>query len=274
MINTARIPGTIEKKLIPNSALAINPMGNVSPRYQFIDTNKAISQIEAMGYQLHSATEARVTKQEKRGYQKHLLRFRLPQEESNQELFKRNGEFPEIVVVNSHDGASAMRIMAGFFRLACANGLISGSITDEIRLRHVIKHGVDPAKELEDALRIVAGKAQALTVVADTWKRIQLSDRDKSFLVSAAIEARSIGTKYQGERLKVDSTLLLKPKRQEDKGTDLWSVFNVIQEKIIKAPLEVLTEDGEKYTLRTPKALDRVVAINKALWQSAESVAA
>lgn len=274
MENVKHLNEVTSKNKLPLSALATNAMAHVSSRYQFLDTAAAIRNIESMGYVLHSASQARVTKQEKQGYQKHLLRFRLPQDVNNQEVFKRQGEFPEVVIVNSHDGASAMRIMAGYFRLVCANGLISGSITDELRIRHVIRHGIDPAKELEDSLRIVAGKAQQLSLVAANWKQVELSDNAVKFLVNATVEARTIGTKYQGESLKVNTIELLRPKRSEDTGSDLWTVFNVLQEKAIKAPLEVTLDDGDKVTLRTTKSLDRIVSINKALWQAAESVAA
>jgi hypothetical protein len=35
------------------------------------------------------------------------------------------------------------------------------------------------------------------------------------------------------EHIKIDLNELLKPTRVEDKGSDLWSVFNVVQEKIV-----------------------------------------
>ena len=36
------------------------------------------------------------------------------------------------------------------------------------------------------------------------------------------------------KRIKIDFKDLLTPTRDEDKGKDLWSVFNVVQEKIIE----------------------------------------
>ena len=36
------------------------------------------------------------------------------------------------------------------------------------------------------------------------------------------------------KRIKVDINEILKPVRKEDAGKDLWSIFNVVQEKVIE----------------------------------------
>lgn len=264
----------VKPVVMPRSATAENAMAGLTQRYQFISTADTVKSIESLGYVLHSVSEAKANKEEKKGYQKHLLRFRLPSDLDNAAIFKSREGFPEIVVVNSHDGTSAMRIMAGYFRLACANGLISGSITDEMRIRHVTRINVDPKKELEESLKIVADRAKQLSFVAASWQQKTLDDNQVRYLVNAAVSARIIGTKYQGENVAVNTTALLNPKREADRGSDLWTVFNVLQEKAIKQPLEVRLDDGEMKTLRTTRSLDRIVAINKALWQAAENVAA
>lgn len=259
---------------VPRSALAIGAMPHVTERYQFISTADTIAQIEAMGYQLRSATEAKVRKEERKGFQKHLLRFRLPDNQTDMELFKNQQEFPEIVIINSHDGAHSMRIMAGFFRMACANGLISGSISDEMKIRHVVKLNHDPKKELEETLRIVAGKAKNLSNVVANWKRIKLSEDQRDVLVMATLQARLAGTKHEGHMIQAPEEALLRPVRQSDTGNDLWTTFNILQEKAIKSPIQIKLDDGNTVMLRTTKALDRIVDINKALWHAAETVAA
>ena len=42
------------------------------------------------------------------------------------------------------------------------------------------------------------------------------------------------------KRIKIDFQELLNPTRDEDKGNDLWSVFNVVQEKIIDGDFEYI----------------------------------
>jgi hypothetical protein len=43
----------------------------------------------------------------------------------------------EVVLVNSHDGTSSYKLMAGIFRLVCWNGMVvSESMQDSIAVRH------------------------------------------------------------------------------------------------------------------------------------------
>lgn len=161
-----------------NQLLTVNQtqkMPGLSNRYQFLSTKQAITTIESMGYALASASEARTQKEERKGYQKHILRFRLPEHvaasrEALQALKDKGAEFPEIVYIGSHDGKTATKIMAGFFRIVCANGLISGSIRDELRIKHIVKANVNLEKELEESLKIVAERARNLTNVVEHWK--------------------------------------------------------------------------------------------------------
>jgi hypothetical protein len=44
---------------------------------------------------------------------------------------------PEVVVINSHDGACAFRLIAGLYRLVCSNGLmVSDGEIASIAVRH------------------------------------------------------------------------------------------------------------------------------------------
>ena len=45
-------------------------------------------------------------------------------------------------------------------------------------------------------------------------------------------------TEKELSRIQIDVLDLLKPVREEDKGSDLWSIFNVVQEKIIEGDFE------------------------------------
>lgn len=263
---------------LPSSVEAINAMpGKVSAKYQFYSSRDLITRIESMGYVLSSAQQAFVRNPEKQGYQKHVLRFRLPEFATMDkvEAFNRRLEFPEIVVINSHDGSGAMRLIAGLFRLVCANGLISGAKLDEMRIKHIVKQGVNPNQELEEKLFLVAEKARNLAKVAEHWKGIQVTEDKLTALVRATLEARLKGTEHESNSLLQFHSGILNPLREEDKGSDLWTVFNLLQEKAIKANIHAYNPlEGKSIILRAPKSLDRQVEINKALWNAAEKLAA
>ncbi len=70
---------------------------------------------------------------------------------------------------------------------------------------------------------------------------------------------------------------LLSERRYDDKGNDLWTTFNVIQENIIKGGLKGTKRDGNgrlrRTTTRPVKALDRNIKLNQALWFLTEKMA-
>jgi len=45
-------------------------------------------------------------------------------------------EANEIILINSHDGASSYQMLAGVFRFVCRNGLVVGKIANDIRVPH------------------------------------------------------------------------------------------------------------------------------------------
>ena len=62
----------------------------------------------------------------------------------------------------------------------------------------------------------------------------------------AALEfaKKALGTRFdekQMNRIQIDLNELLKPTRKEDMGNDVWSVFNVVQEKIIEGDFEYIS---------------------------------
>ena len=63
--------------------------------------------------------EQHIRKEARRGFQKHLIRFRRA--EQMQTLDEWN---VELVLLNSHDTGCAYQLHAGIFRRICSNGLV------------------------------------------------------------------------------------------------------------------------------------------------------
>jgi hypothetical protein len=61
---------------------------------------------------------------------------------------------------------------------------------------------------------------------------------------------------------------LLKPTRREDRGTDLWSVFNVVQEKIIDGDFTYQTGSKTRKARRI-KNFSQDLKVNKQLFELA-----
>ncbi len=70
-----------------------------------------------------SAVQSRNPDAGRVGHTKHMLRLRYAG--AVQAALRRVGDtFPEIVLLNSHDGMSAYRLRPGVFRLTSLNGII------------------------------------------------------------------------------------------------------------------------------------------------------
>ena len=74
-------------------------------------------------------------------------------------------------------------------------------------------------------------------------------------------------------RIQIDLKELTKPVRNEDKGSDLWSVFNVVQEKIVTGDFDYTI--GTKHRkAREIKNFKQDMKINKELFKVALEYAA
>ena len=102
----------------------------------------------------------------------------------------------------------------------------------------------------------------------DIMKGIQLTEPEQRLLSVAALEY-----KYDGAHSPVTPDQLLQARRWEDKGLDLWSTFNRIQENVIKGGISGKTAKGKRTKTREVTGIDGDVKLNQALWKMAEEFA-
>ena len=96
------------------SAFAVEAHESMSDRYGFISTEQVINALVNEGFLPVYARQTNVRDKGKQDYTKHLIRFR------HVDVKPVVGDvFPEIVLVNSHDGLSKYKMDAGLLRLAC-----------------------------------------------------------------------------------------------------------------------------------------------------------
>ena len=69
-------------------------------------------------------------------------------------------------------------------------------------------------------------------------------------------------------RIDINLDDFLKPVRPEDKGKDLWSVFNVVQEKLIEGDFDYRSA-GKARKAREIKNFKQDMKINKDLYELA-----
>lgn len=70
----------------------------------------------------------------------------------------------------------------------------------------------------------------------------------------------------------VSETQLLAPRRFDDRRPDLWSVFNRIQENMVKGGLTARTSNGRRQRTREVQGIDQNLRLNRALWMLADGM--
>jgi hypothetical protein len=112
----------------------------------------------------------------------------------------------------------------------------------------------------------------ALTAPQD-WSQIQLTNREQLAFAEAAHELRF----EDAENAPVEPVKLLQTNRRADVGNDTWTVFNRIQENVIKGGLhgKRIDENGRarRVTTRPIKGIDQDVKLNRALFTLAAKMA-
>ena len=245
------------------SIFASGPRVGVSKRYTFVPTARIVDGLRTQGWVPVDVEEQSIRIEARRGFQKHLLRMRLAEQMQN--LAEWN---LELVIVNSHDGACAYRLHAGIFRRICSNGLvISDSGFEAIRFKHA---GLEPEEVIQASFRLIEFMPKVVSEVGRFRSR-SLSN-DESFRFAR----RALELRYdRAERAPVDPETLLKPRRAEDEGQDLWSTFNRCQENLIRGGISDSHRDrrGKLRSVRCIQGIDSKVSLNKGLWGLAERLA-
>ncbi len=254
------------------SVFAKEAFHEVSDQYGFIPTIQVIDELRDHGWFPVDATQKNVRKVEKTNFTKHLVRFRR----LNDDIII-NDSAVELVLTNSHDRSSGFVLHAGVFRMACANGIIVADTTfQKVSARHS-KHAA--GRVIEGAYSVI-DEVPAMTQQIESMAAIELSESERRIFAQTALDYITPEQK-DGQAITVtDEThiisQMLRPKRQADTGSDLWSTFNVIQERVLRGGVRV-TKQGvngryRRSTTREVKSIDKSVKLNKALWEMAEKM--
>ena len=238
---------------LPVSAVDALKYEKLSSAYQVIKTSDVLDIMKAEGFRVTQANTLKPRKRDPRVV-KHFLRMR---HESHMGAI--NGSIPEIVLINSHDGSTSLRMEAGLFRLVCSNGLIvkSADIYSS-RTRHV--------DVTED--RVVGEAMKVIEAARESARRVEI------FMGTVLTEERALEFAQQAKEIRnlnVPNEELLKVRRQEDLGKDLWTIFNRIQENMIRGGLEGVSANGRRIRTGGIRAMGSTVKVNTSLWELAES---
>ena len=245
-----------ELKEIAPSIFTEKGSDKTSSKYTHIPTDRVIKDLELLGWGVVDAKEVNARTKDTKGYQKHLVVFRNPDIVINQMpndiresitsptgYRRKNGTFakknpidtvfPQILLTNSHDGKNAFTFTAGLFRMVCENGLvISTNEFEKVAIRHMGYDFEELQKQINEMVERLPLTVESMNNMIDTKMN------QKSILKFAKDMLAVRFPEDELRRITIDMDEFITPVRPEDKGDDLWSVFNVIQEKIIEGDFE------------------------------------
>jgi len=259
------------RQLTP-SAFATGKHESRSDRYTYIPTSAVIDGLRANGFVPTFAKQGRSRIAGKAEFTKHLLRFRYAGQDG---AARKVGDvFPEVVLVNSHDGTSAYQLMAGTFRLVCLNGmLVADRDLGTIKVPH---KGDVVGQVIEGSYTVLQESIRALDQ-ADAWAGVVLSGDERLVMAESAHVLR-FGEGEPGEAATpIKPEQLLAVRRHEDTARDLWTTTNVLQENAIRGGLTAWGRDASnrrrRVTTRPINGIDEDVRLNRALWLLGERMA-
>lgn len=252
----------LTKEQIKEKAKSIFATGggeNTSERYSHIPTYQIVEDMKVLGWEVVDVKEVKARKNV--GFQKHLVVFR----NNDIVIDGKDGDtvFPQILLTNSSDGKNAFTFRAGLFRLICENGLVI-STQDFANMK--IRHYGYKFEDLKATITNIVEKLPLTVASMNKFKQIQLN---KKQIIKLAKEALNIRFgEVEMNRITVDWNEFVKPTRREDEGTDLWSVFNVVQEKVLEGDFNYVAGNRSRKA-RKIKNFNQDMELNSRLYELA-----
>jgi len=238
-------------KAVAPSVFTEAKASHLTDKYIQTPTSRVVEDLMNLGWQVTKAQEVKSRKY--KGFQKHVIVFRHP----DIMIKGANGDdaFPQILLTNSHDGKAAFNFRVGIFRLVCSNGLVvSDADFNNVSIRHINY----TFETLQSKIQEVIAKLPGLVQKINLFKSTQLSEDQ---MMEFATKAATLRTKQ-----KVNIMDLLNADRVEDQGSDLWVVFNRVQEKLLGGSYK-----AGKRKARSVKNFQKDIQINEQLFELAES---
>lgn len=242
---------------------------NCSDKYKVIATNDVVKQFELKGFEVNRVSFNRV----KSKTAPHVVYLR------HNDL-KIGNDYVEVVITNSCNGQTSLRINLGIYRLVCSNGLIIGDNLFDERHKHI---GKDFYRNVNKSIRAVFKQVTRLTEIVEKMKSTKLNDE----------QIKQYANKIYSERLKLVKNLNvididggIKPQREADCNNNVWSVLNIIQERLIRGGIRykvsesVTMSNGVVRTFSSIKKSRPVNSIadslrlNKLAWNEASKLVA
>ena len=157
-------------------------------------------------------------------YTKHMIRMRHAGQ------VQTKPEANEIILINSHDGASSYQMLAGCSASSAATAWSSATSSNDIRIPH---KGNIQDEVIEGAFRVL-DDFEAVDASTEAMKALKLEPEEERAFATAALALR-YGERSEGQPpAPITAEQLIEARRPEDLGHSLWTTFQRVQENALR----------------------------------------
>lgn len=235
-------------------ALQAHP--KMSEKYAFTNTYDILLHIHNKGFKVTSVM----------GGSKKFNKFMVRMRHKDLDLRDRA---PEIIIIDSHDGTSRIKLVLGMIEFICMNGMVAGDLLYS-------KSFVHRVPDLMAQIMLEVDDIQ--TPIDNMLKRVermqnyQTNVGERMLLADAATRVR-FGDDRPAGFIADMRRRLLEVRRAADNDNNLYTVMNVIQENILRGGMHY--QSGNRLLRMAPiNNVGRNIDINQRLWQEAERLVA
>lgn len=255
-----------EMRIYAPSIFAETAHHSRSERFVPVPTIEMVRALGKEGWAPVMAGQSIARLEDKQNFTKHMVRFRRADRD-----LATHGSVVELVLRNGNDGTSAYKLDAGIFRIACLNGLVAKSSDyGGINVRH---SGRAVDKVIEGSYDVLQNAERVLSAPQD-WSQIKLSREEQQAFAGSAHLIRFDRDENGNAQTGVTVDQLLVPRRYEDRLSDLWTTFNIVQENAVRGGITAQAEgSSRRSTTREVRGVDQNVKLNMALWALTEQMA-
>lgn len=243
-------------KLVPAIG-ATGPVDRVSDRYQFVSSQNILERIIDDGWLITNATA-----QNRSLHAQHRVTL-VHKNHINDDQTDSEGLL-RIEMFNSHNLSKRLMFAIGYFKFLCSNGLIVASGPAEtIRIKH--RFSDDRLSEIMDRVSDISERFPTIQNTINHFKSRQLSEQEQEAFARYAINGRFLYRPAMPKRfqdMERTTEKLLQHRRPEDSGSNVWEVYNRVQENLIK---------GIDGFTRPIKGYSDNIRVNQLLWKGAET---
>lgn len=243
---------------------------NVSDKYIQATTYDVVQDLEKLGWLPVDAKQCRNKKGSSGIRSFHMIAFQNPNVKITKTLDDGSeivDTYPRIILTNSHDGFNSFKFMVGLFRLVCSNGLVlCDSQMVNMSIRHI-------NYDFEELRKIVTTSIEQIPHIVCTMNKMQTIIPTEAQKIDLALEVLRIRKGLElNNPLEVPQYVIqdiLTPVRNEDKKDDLWTIFNICQEKMIKGGFKAENKKQKPRKQKGITSIKKDLDFNQRLWEKA-----